>query len=247
MSVRTMARVWANSKWGDTRLLMMLAIADFADDDGNAYPAVGTLAEKCRMTSRNANHLLATLRESGELEIRLNEGPKGTNRYRIVLPGFEGAKRSAPAKSPKPPKPTSPPTPEAGFTPEASFTLKPVARTPEAGSSKPPKPTSDEPSVNHHEPPERVRATRARVASKVPLPPNFEISESVQRWADKKGFGNLPEHVEAFKLKAAAKGYVYSDWDAGFMGAVSADWAGLRKAGTGRSPLHADDTFAGCM
>ena len=125
-----MARVWAHSKHGGTELLLMLAIADFADDDGNAYPAVGTLAEKCRMSSRNANHLLATLRESGELEIRLNEGPRGTNRYRIALPSFEGVKRAAIAKPPKPLKPTSPPTPEAGFTPEAPVTLKPVARNP---------------------------------------------------------------------------------------------------------------------
>lgn len=80
-----MARVWELSSNKGNDLLMLLAIADFADDDGYAYPSVQTLATKCRMQQRNANKVLASLRESGELEIRQNEGPHGTNRYRVVL------------------------------------------------------------------------------------------------------------------------------------------------------------------
>ena len=49
-----MARVWDKSRHAGSELLMLLAIADFADDDGKAYPAVSTLATKCRMTGRNA-------------------------------------------------------------------------------------------------------------------------------------------------------------------------------------------------
>lgn len=86
-----MARVWADSKHSGSHLLMLLAIADFADDDGNAYPAVNTLAEKCRMKPRNAQVILSTLRQSGELEVRENEGPRGTNLYRIsTLQGAQG-------------------------------------------------------------------------------------------------------------------------------------------------------------
>ena len=65
MSVTTMARVWATSSHSGTELLMLLAIADFSDDDGRAYPAVATLAKKCRMTDRNARLILANLRDSG--------------------------------------------------------------------------------------------------------------------------------------------------------------------------------------
>ena len=85
MSVRTMARVWAHSAHSGTHLLMLLAIADSSDDEGNAYPAVPTLAAKCRVKPRNANVILAALRGSGEQQVRQNEGPRGTNRYRIVL------------------------------------------------------------------------------------------------------------------------------------------------------------------
>lgn len=85
MSVRTMARVWAESKHSGTELLMLLAIADFSDDDGRAYPSVAGLAEKCRMKPRNANYILAALQASGELRVRLNQGPKGKNLYQIVF------------------------------------------------------------------------------------------------------------------------------------------------------------------
>ena len=66
-----MARVWAESKHSGTDLLMMLAIADFADDDGNAYPSVGTLAKKCRTTPRHVNRILAALRAHPTVDRRV--------------------------------------------------------------------------------------------------------------------------------------------------------------------------------
>jgi hypothetical protein len=65
---------------------------------------------------------------------------------------------------------------------------------------------------------------------KKPLPENFTISESVKAWAAEKGHSRLPEHLEAFKVKARAKGYTYVDWDSAFMEAVRNDWAKLPAA-----------------
>lgn len=134
MSVLSSARVWERSKQAGTDLLMLLAIADFADDDGRAYPSVPTLARKCRTTPRHTNRILAMLRESGELEIRTNEGPKGTNLYRLVFERMTNA--SAPLTNTSPrrmgPKP-----------------LTPTSSPPDAQVPKPLTPTSDEPSLNH--------------------------------------------------------------------------------------------------
>lgn len=102
-------RVWDYSALRGNDLLMLLAIADFADDDGNAYPAVATLAEKCRIQPRNANKILAALRESGELEVRQNEGPKGTNRYRVVVPCAPLSKRTGAVQMDTLSKRTGPP------------------------------------------------------------------------------------------------------------------------------------------
>lgn len=103
MSIKVMTAVWERSQHSGSHLLMLLAIADFSDDQGNAYPAVPTLAEKCRMKQRNAQMILATLKESGELEIRANEGPKGTNLYRIVV-GAQGMQGIAPPQKIAPPQ-----------------------------------------------------------------------------------------------------------------------------------------------
>ena len=154
-----MSRVWELSRNSGTELLLLLAIADFADDDGNAYPSVATLATKCRMTQRNANLLLAKLRRSGELEVSVGTGPYGTNRYRVSLP-------SAPLKCTSPLKRTSPP--EASITPEGPFTLKPASPTPEAGFPAPLKSASDKPSLNRQEP--NTSASRARRTSSSPGP-----------------------------------------------------------------------------
>lgn len=131
MSVRTMARVWDLSNQRGNDLLMLLAIADFADDDGNAYPSVQTLAHKCRMQARNANKVLAALRASGELEIRQNEGPSGTNRYRIVLSLPSLSKRTPPVQMDTLSKQTAPPV---------QMDPKPLSKR------------TDEPSVNRQQP-----------------------------------------------------------------------------------------------
>ena len=126
-----MARVWEMSRQSGSHLLMLLAIADFSDDDGNAYPAVQTLAQKCRMKPRNANVILAALRASGELDVRQNEGPRGTNLYRVVLDG----------------------QPLQGITGvQRNAGLQRSAPSPAKACSKPLQGLADEPSVNHHEP-----------------------------------------------------------------------------------------------
>lgn len=64
-----------------------------------------------------------------------------------------------------------------------------------------------------------------------PMPEDFGISERVRAWATDKGYDKLPEHLDAFKRKAAAKAYAYADWDAAFMEAIREDWAKLRGRG----------------
>lgn len=159
MSVRTMARVWADSTQAGSHLLMLLAIADFADDDGNAYPAVATLATKCRMKPRNANVILAGLRSSGELEVLENEGPRGTNKYRIVEPSrgvqsHAGLQRIAGLQE------------LAGVQGHAG--LQRIAAPPAKACSKPLQRLADEPSLNHQDPPSLARSRTQTQSRKRP-------------------------------------------------------------------------------
>ena len=67
MSVKCMARVWELSEQKGSKLLLLLAIADFADDNGFAWPGIDTLATKIRMSSRQTMRLVQQLDTSKEL------------------------------------------------------------------------------------------------------------------------------------------------------------------------------------
>src|SRR6266403_3375287 len=86
MSIHIMNQVWRHSKAHSGYLLVLLAIADHADDEGVAYPSIKGIAFKARMTERNVQLALAHLKSIGELHIDYCEGPHGKNLFQIVTP-----------------------------------------------------------------------------------------------------------------------------------------------------------------
>ena len=56
MSVIIMARVWKYSKACKGNLLVLHALADFANDQGIAWPSVETLAKKARPKVRQTQY-----------------------------------------------------------------------------------------------------------------------------------------------------------------------------------------------
>lgn len=91
--------------------------------------------------------------------------------------------------------------------------------------------------VTKHQTPEKQKKARA---AKTSLPDGFALSERVKTWAAGKGYDRLDEHFESFVGKAKAKGYVYTDWDEGLMGAIREDWAQLRGRTRGGPAKHGD-------
>lgn len=85
MSIRVINAVWQNSRQKGNALLILQAIADFADDDGYAFPAVATIAAKARVSERTAQTVIASLQKAGELTVEKNAGPRGANRYRVLI------------------------------------------------------------------------------------------------------------------------------------------------------------------
>lgn len=150
MSVLAMKTVFEHSQHSGTELLMLLAIADFADDDGRAYPSVPTLAKKTRMQPRNANYVLAELQRSGELSVLRNAGPRGANLYRINLvrlhadpaPGCSPAHDCTPEADCMPAKECTP-------APDCTEPLQPSAQSPASECRLPLHPAAAEPPVNH--------------------------------------------------------------------------------------------------
>ena len=83
MSIKVSSRVWASSSQRGGALIVLLAIADFADDDGFAFPSIATLAAKSRLGESQTHCIVRNLRTAGELEIEQNAGPHRTNIYRV--------------------------------------------------------------------------------------------------------------------------------------------------------------------
>ena len=83
MSVRIMTQVWSLDIPSHLKLVL-LAIADSANDDGFCWPGQQTIAEKCSLTTRAARKNLATLQEMGLVEA-VQRGKKQTNTYQIVI------------------------------------------------------------------------------------------------------------------------------------------------------------------
>lgn len=86
MSIRVMTQVWDRSQHKGSALLVLLAIADHAHDDGGgAFPSIRALAAKVRMSERQTQRLIDTLAQSGELQVTAGGGPRGVHLYRVRL------------------------------------------------------------------------------------------------------------------------------------------------------------------
>jgi hypothetical protein len=84
VSIRVMAQAWKHSRAKEGTLLTLLAISDFADDDGFAFPSLATLARKARLSVRQTQRVIRKLVEMGELETTMNAGPRGVTLYRVT-------------------------------------------------------------------------------------------------------------------------------------------------------------------
>lgn len=117
-----MTAVWALAL-PDSEKIVLLALADCANDEGHCWPGMASLVRKCSKTDRTIQTAIKSLCDAGHLTRREVPG-KGCN-YTVH--------------------------PRSDFTPEAASPRngcatppKPVRGTPEAASGKP--------SKNHHEP-----------------------------------------------------------------------------------------------
>jgi hypothetical protein len=85
MSLRVSSLVWKHSRAEANELLVLLAIADFCDENGQAYPAVSTLAKMARCSQRTVQRSLRLLCSMLELTIESQLGPKGVNTYSVQI------------------------------------------------------------------------------------------------------------------------------------------------------------------
>lgn len=165
MSIKAMSHVWEHSNQKGSRLLMLLAIADFADDHGVAYPGIERLAKKTRMSERNAQMTLRALEQAGELTIQAGKGIETghgcTNRYNLKqYQGSIGYQREAVNFT----------SYDYGVKPTSPQEVKPI-------SPLGVKPTSPKPSVEPSVEPSEKKSDPAPIVADTPPTPEPTIIE----------------------------------------------------------------------
>jgi len=94
VSVRLMFEIFqADLGSGPTPKLVLIALADFAADDGTSvYPSVKTIADKCDLSERATRYTLRKLQKAGLLEMEREASQHTSRRYLIHIEAVRGAK-----------------------------------------------------------------------------------------------------------------------------------------------------------
>jgi hypothetical protein len=90
MSTEISNLVWKYSKQKGSRLLLLAALADYANAEAWCWPSIKSLCQRTRMGERYVQQMIRDICQDGELEVREKEG--SSNSYRITI----GVNPSAP-------------------------------------------------------------------------------------------------------------------------------------------------------
>jgi hypothetical protein len=187
VSFRVSQWVWTSSRSQSTQRLVLLAIADRAADDGTqAYPSTETLTKMTGLSERAVRTAVTALVGLGELKVEYKAGPKGCNRYAVVMDpvASAGSDPEPDAGNPAGAATSSEtrhdvhPAPSAGGTRQDrpgtrhETTVDPAPAAPELSENSPTQ--SVEPSV--------VRAKRGtRIGTRIP--DDFRVTPEMVAWA----------------------------------------------------------------
>lgn len=84
MSIKLMTAVWEREDLASTQKLVLLALADWANDEGLCWPSINRLAVKASLTARAVQKAIRSLEDVGF--IRREEIAGKGNRYWISIP-----------------------------------------------------------------------------------------------------------------------------------------------------------------
>ena len=205
MSVRIMTAVFDRYPNGGGEMLLALALADHASDDGTrVYPSIKALAEKTRQSERTIQYQLRRMEESGWL-ILVNAGNGGrsmTSEYRISPEWIKGAE-IAPIQKGATDDIKGATDDTKGCNPRQKR-VQPIA--PANNHHR----TINEPSLNRV-----VAAAPTKPSRGTTAPSGFTPDQTAHDIAASTGV-NLQAELANFLDHHAARGTVFKDWQAAF-------------------------------
>ena len=149
MSIKVMSLVWDGFPASGSELLVMLALADWCNDEGGSlHPSMRAVAEKVRVSEKQARRIVHGLEEAGYIKVVGNAtggAPGTTKQYQLNVAKLRALADRKPAHKTPPTGVTPPMGGRVGLPPmgvEGSHGWE--GRAPTHGSQ-----TTSEPSVNH--------------------------------------------------------------------------------------------------
>jgi hypothetical protein len=191
--------------------VVLWALADQADDKGEAWPSVKGLMEATCLSERTVQGAILGLRAAGLLAVEMGGGRHKTTTYRLLI---------GTAQTPQEPHDTPQDVPGNGApeTPQLVHkTPQELRETPQQVRETPQEllPNPQEPSVTPKEPSEAVRAKRA-----ARLPADWQLSPELRQFAKAEGLD--PDRVAAsfrdYWHARPGSGGCKLDWPATFRG-----------------------------
>lgn len=127
MSIKLMNAIWDHSPYKGSKLLILLSLADMANDAGKCWPSIPTISRRARLTERQTMIVLAQLR--ADQAIDWDNRPGTSNMYAIANP--------------------APLNPDSPLRPDSGVPLRPDSPPPESRFTPPLNPDSPKPLLNH--------------------------------------------------------------------------------------------------
>lgn len=160
-------------------LLVLLAIADWANDNGEAYPSLSQLAKKCRMSRRGITNILTRIRDKF-ISWDDNDGGRSIrNQYRLLKDALNSVS-PAPFTEPKTVNPVHP-LRSLNSEPRSPFSHNKLT-----DETVNPVPINSEPrslAINHHKPSivntknlSKLKPCSSEELEAVPLPVQDQVS-----------------------------------------------------------------------
>lgn len=81
-----MTRVWETSCQNHTQKLVLLALADNANDQGECWPSMETIARKCDLSVQGVRNHIQKLEAYGLLGVDRSHSDTRSNRYALTVP-----------------------------------------------------------------------------------------------------------------------------------------------------------------
>ncbi len=162
MSIQAVDSVIRRQFGNRIRKLILLTLADFADEHGRSWPAVETIAFRAECSVRAAQQALADLADAGLIRLDRHAGRQNTNLYTLQFQNF-----------PPPPEPRK--KGAAPAPPPADDDVKGAAH--DIKGANPGRPSAPEPSGTVKEP-------RERTASQTAPPPDPIVQALADAYPD---------------------------------------------------------------